>query len=137
MPAPDVETFNKRSPDRPLLKTVFAPQESGDRGVMVVLEPVLKFGHVIDGFTNRQVVKLTSRLHNEDYTTRQATYDLMRLRRKGLISRLSPKQRYQLTRRGGWSQYCLLSNKKAGVENKGLIGLLLVCNDQRLGRSTR
>jgi predicted MarR family transcription regulator len=67
---------------------------------MAVLEPILKFGHVIDGFTNRQVVKLTSRLLNEDYTTRQATYDLRRLRRKGLISRLSHKQRYQLTPKG-------------------------------------
>jgi hypothetical protein len=36
---------------------------------MAVLEPILKFGHVIDGFTNRQVVKLTSRLLNEDYTS--------------------------------------------------------------------
>jgi hypothetical protein len=56
----------------------------GDRRAMAVLEPILKFGHVIDGFTNRQVVKLTSRLLNEDHTSRQATYDLRRLRRKDL-----------------------------------------------------
>jgi len=36
---------------------------------MAVLKPILKFGCVIDGFTNRQVVKLTSRLLNEDYTS--------------------------------------------------------------------
>jgi hypothetical protein len=44
----------------------------GDRRVMAVLELILKFDHVIDGFTNRQVVKLTSRLPKEDYTSRQA-----------------------------------------------------------------
>ena len=31
------------------------------------------------------------------YTARQATYDLRRLRRKGLITRLPRSQRYQLT----------------------------------------
>lgn len=55
----------------------------GYRRAMAVLEPSW-FGHVIDGFTNRQVVKLTSRLLNEDHTSRQATYDLRRLRRKDL-----------------------------------------------------
>jgi len=39
---------------------------------MAVLEPILKFVHVIDGFTNRQVVTLTSLLLNEDYTSRRA-----------------------------------------------------------------
>jgi hypothetical protein len=35
------------------------------------------------------------------------------------------------------SQITLLSNKKRAVENKGLTGLLLVCNDLPLGRSPR
>ena len=39
---------------------------------MTVLEPILVWPYMIDGFTNHQVVKLTSRLLNEDYTTRQA-----------------------------------------------------------------
>jgi len=49
---------------------------------MTVLEPMLKFSHVIDGFTNRQLVKLTSRSLNEDYTSRPATHHLRRLGRK-------------------------------------------------------
>ncbi len=56
---------------------------------MAVLQPILNFGHVIDGVTHRRVVKFTSRLLNEDYASRQATYDLRRLRWKELISRLA------------------------------------------------
>jgi hypothetical protein len=36
-------------------------------------------------------------LWDQSYTSRQATYDLRRLRRKGLITRLPRSQRYQLT----------------------------------------
>ena len=39
-------------------------------------------------------------LLDQPYTSRQATYDLRRLRRKGLIERQPHSHRYQLTARG-------------------------------------
>ena len=65
--------------------------------MMAVLAAMLKFNYLVDGFTNRQLVDITSQLINEDYTSRQATYDLRRLKRKGLILKLPRKKRYQLT----------------------------------------
>ncbi len=40
---------------------------------------------------------LVASLWDQPYSSRQATYDLRRLRRKGLIKRLPHSQRYQLT----------------------------------------
>src|SRR5438309_10862782 len=47
--------------------------------------------------TNPQLVELMASLWDQPYSSRQATYDLRRLRRKGLITRLPRSQRYQLT----------------------------------------
>lgn len=66
MPASDVETFKQRPRDRPLLKTVFAPQGSGDRGSDGGAGANPRFGHLIDGFTNRQA---HFAITHEDYTT--------------------------------------------------------------------
>ena len=52
------------------------------------------------GFTNGQLVERTAALLNAPYTSRQATYDLRRLKRKGLISKLAGTHRYQLTTLG-------------------------------------
>jgi Mn-dependent DtxR family transcriptional regulator len=52
---------------------------------------------VLAGFRNRDLVELVASLLDQPYTARQATYDLRRLRRKGLITRLPRSQRYQLT----------------------------------------
>lgn len=41
--------------------------------------------------------QLIASLWDQPYSSRQATYDLRRLRRKGLINRLPHSQRYQLT----------------------------------------
>lgn len=46
---------------------------------------------------NQQHFPLYSLTVDAPYTSRQATYDLRRLRRKGLIRRLPQSQRYQLT----------------------------------------
>lgn len=43
------------------------------------------------------VVRLVTSLLDDPYTSRQATYDLRRLKRKGLIVRLPGRHRYQLT----------------------------------------
>ena len=61
------------------------------------MSAIVGFGHLIGGFDNRQLTALVATLLDESYTARQATYDLRRLRRKGLIDRLPHAHRYQLT----------------------------------------
>ena len=63
---------------------------------MAVLAALVGFGFVIRGFTNRQLVERVSALLASPYTSRHATYDLRRLRRKGLIVKIPGTQRYQL-----------------------------------------
>ena len=67
----------------------------GDTRVMAVMAAIVGFGHLITGFDNSPP-RLTTLL-DQPYTTRQATYDLRRLRRKGLIERLPHTNRYLLT----------------------------------------
>ncbi|MBV9596413.1 MAG: hypothetical protein JOZ87_06085 [Chloroflexi bacterium] len=55
------------------------------------------FTHAIDGFDNRQLVRLVQRFWDRAYSSKQATYDLRRMRRKALIARLPHSHRYQLT----------------------------------------
>ena len=64
---------------------------------MALLACLVHFSHLLAGFTNRQLVELVTSLWDQPYSSRQATYDLRRLRRKGLITRLPRSQRYQLT----------------------------------------
>jgi len=72
----------------------------GDPRVMALLAALVLFTHALDGFDNRQLVKLVGRLWDQPYSSRQATYDLRRLRRKALITRLPHSHRYQLTSLG-------------------------------------
>ena len=69
----------------------------GDPRVMALLATLVHFSHVLAGFTNRELVEVVASLWDQPYSGRQATYDLRRLRRKGLISRLPRSQRYQVT----------------------------------------
>lgn len=64
---------------------------------MAILAALLLFCHVMAGFRNRDLVDLVGSLLDQPYTGRQATYDLRRLRRKGLIVRAPRSQRYRLT----------------------------------------
>jgi hypothetical protein len=70
-------------------------RNNGDPRVMAILCALLLFCHVLAGFHNRDLVQLVG--SHRPYTARQATYDLRRLRRKGLIMRVPGSQRYQLT----------------------------------------
>ena len=65
--------------------------------VMAVLSTLVGFCHIAVGFTNRELVDLVGGLLGESYTSRQATYDLRRLIRKGLIVKIPHTRRYQLT----------------------------------------
>ena len=99
-PAPDVATFAEVT--RPsTIDGQHAPGlRFGDPRVMAVLAAILGFTHLLAGFDNPTLVRLVATLLDAPYTSRQATYDLRRLKRKGLIIRLPGHHRYQLTRLG-------------------------------------
>lgn len=100
-PAPDVVTFTEVTCPSEDSDGLHAPGlRFGDRRVMAVMSAAACFNHLIAGFNNRQLVQLTATLLDEPYGSRQATYDLRRLRRKGLVERLPHSHRYQLTPRG-------------------------------------
>jgi hypothetical protein len=64
---------------------------------MALLAALMQFSHLLAGFTNRQLVELVARMLAGPYTTRQATDDLRRLRRKRLIARVAGTHRYYPT----------------------------------------
>jgi hypothetical protein len=69
----------------------------GDPRVTALLAALCHFGWTIDGLRPRQLRPLVARLFGSEYGPRQMTYDLRRLRRKGLLLRLDRTQRYVLT----------------------------------------
>jgi hypothetical protein len=71
----------------------------GDPRVMALLSALCSFTHLIDGLTNRSLRALVASLI-PGYSARQTTYDLRRLRRKGLIRRIPHTQPYELTGEG-------------------------------------
>ena len=71
----------------------------GDPRVMALLACLCHYGHLFNGLTNRSLRELIAGLI-DGYTARQATYDLRRVRRKGLIRRIPRTQRYELTDEG-------------------------------------
>jgi len=56
--------------------------------------------HTVGGFTNRSLCAQVSSLFGGPYTSAQATYDLRRLRLKGLIVRIPHTPSYALTPEG-------------------------------------
>jgi hypothetical protein len=66
---------------------------------MALLSCLCSFGHLFEGLTNSSLRALVASLV-PGYSSRQMTYDLRRLRRKGLIRRIAHSQRYQLTAEG-------------------------------------
>jgi hypothetical protein len=71
----------------------------GDPRVMALLACLCAYTHLFQGLTNRSLRELVAGLI-PGYSARQMTYDLRRLRRKGLIRREPRSQRYQLTDQG-------------------------------------
>ena len=68
----------------------------GDPRVMALLACLCSFQHLFQGLTNRTLRPQIAELIG-GYSTGQMTYDLRRLRRKGLIRRIPRSQRYELT----------------------------------------
>jgi hypothetical protein len=70
---------------------------------MAVFAALCAFIHLLEGFTNHQLRSQVARLLGidpEKYTRARMTYDLRRLRLKGLIARIARTRRYRLTRHG-------------------------------------
>jgi hypothetical protein len=100
-PAPDVVTLTAVTRPSRTDDGQHAPAlRFGDARVMALMAATVGFCHLLAGFDNRTLTELMSTLLDTDYTSRQATYDLRRLRRKGLIERLPHSHRYQLTPTG-------------------------------------
>lgn len=99
-PAPDVATFLEVT--RPTItEGQYVPGlRFGEPRVMALLSALVSCRHLVAGFTNGQLVELAGALLGEGYHSRQATYDLRRLRRKGLIVRRPHTQRYDVTPTG-------------------------------------
>ena len=96
-PAPDVATFTQVTRPSQIDGQHAPALRFGDPRVMAVLAAVVGFTHLLAGFDNPALVRAVTTLLGCPYTRRQATYDLRRLKRKGLIVRLPGHHRYQLT----------------------------------------
>ena len=97
-PAPDVVAFQRVTRPSTTTDGLHAPGlRFGDPRVMATLAATCRFAHVFTGFANRDLREMVASLLDCDYGARQATYDLRRLRRKGLIVRIPATFRYQLT----------------------------------------
>jgi hypothetical protein len=100
-PAPDVATFCQvTQPSRTDDGLYAAGLRFGEARVMTVLAALVGFCHLLAGFNNRQIVERVRALGTAPYGSRQATYDLRRLKRKGLIEKVAHRNRYQLTNLG-------------------------------------
>jgi hypothetical protein len=69
----------------------------GDPRVMALAAALCALVHAVVGFTNRSLCARVSPPLGGLYTSAQMTYDLPRLRRKGLIRRIERTNRYLLT----------------------------------------
>lgn len=97
------------APDPAALQAVVLPSSTdgqpapglrfGDPRVMAVLACLCAWQHLFHGLTNRSLRELVAGMI-PGYDARQATYDLRRLRRKGLIQRVARSRRYELTDHG-------------------------------------
>ena len=66
---------------------------------MALLSSLCSYRHLFAGLTNQSLRQLVAGLI-PGYTARQMTYDLRRLRRKGLIRRAPGSHHYELTDHG-------------------------------------
>jgi len=97
-PAPDVATFDQVTRPSNNDDGLYAPGlRFGDPRVVALLATIVRFCYLMDGFTNGQLTESIRAFRSVPYSSRQATYDLRRLKRKGLIHKIKGTHRYQLT----------------------------------------
>jgi hypothetical protein len=97
------------APDSTTLERVVSPSiedglpapalRFGEQRVMALLSCLCSYRHLFTGLTNKSLRQLVAGLI-PGYSARQMTYDLRRLRRKGLIRRIPKSQRYEITDHG-------------------------------------
>ena len=97
------------APDPHTLQRVVSPSlEDGlpapalrfaDPRVMALLSCLCSYRHLVAGLTNHSLRHMVAGII-PGYSARQMTYDLRRLRRKGLIRRVPASQHYELTDHG-------------------------------------
>jgi hypothetical protein len=136
LPAPDVVTFQQVTQPSKRSDGLYTPGlRFGDPRVMAVLSSLVGFCHLVEGFSNHQLVAQTAAWLDAPYTARQATYDLRRLKHKGLILKIPHSHRYQLTPLG--RKVAVLFTKAYGrVLTPGLIVLDPKLPDQLKRRSS-
>jgi hypothetical protein len=134
-PAPDTVTFAEVTRPASTGEGLHAPAlRFGDPRVMAVLSAALRFARLIAGFGNRSLTELVSALLGAPCTSRHATYDLRRLRRKQVIERLPGTRRYRLTPHG--RAIAVLFTKTYGrVLTPGLTAFNPALPDDLAGRS--
>jgi hypothetical protein len=111
-------TLNKDGQRAPGLKF-------GDPRVMALMLVLCQFGSVIDGIRNRQLrqqVAALLGLELQHYSPGQASYDLRRLVRKGLLCRALKSQRYYLTPYG-WKLARLYARLEARIFRPALTAM--------------
>ena len=98
------------APDPDSLKEVVLPSVEegspapglrfGDPRVVALFAALASFTHIVSGFTNQSLRELVAAHLAKPYSSRQMTYDLRRLTRKGFIVRIPGTHRYRLTSKG-------------------------------------
>jgi hypothetical protein len=76
------------------------PLRFGDPRVMALLQAIAGFTHLPRGLRNRDLRPQVEALLGRTYTAAQMTYDLRRLRLKGVIHRIPTTHRYTTTSYG-------------------------------------
>jgi hypothetical protein len=100
-PAPDVVTLTKVTRPSTTTDGQHAPGlRFADPRAMAAMSAIVGFSHLLLGFDNKTLTELMGSLLDMPYSSRQATYDLRRLRRKDLIERIEHTHRYRLTVHG-------------------------------------
>jgi len=69
----------------------------GDHRVMALFLALTLFGHLVNGFRNADLRHQVKTLLDGEYKSTMMTYDLRRLRRKGIIYRVPKTNRYVVT----------------------------------------
>lgn len=97
----------------------------GDRRVMALMLTLSLFTHLINGFRNQDLRRNVTHLlgaSSGNYTAQQATYDLRRLCRKGLVHRRPGTHRYVVTVYG-WKVARLYARLEARIFRPALTAL--------------
>jgi hypothetical protein len=97
----------------------------GDPRVMALMLVLCQFSSIIEAISNRQLRRQVAQLLGiapQEYSARQASYDLRRLVRKGLLFRESKSHRYYLTPRG-WKLARLYARLEARIFRPALTAM--------------